>query len=130
MKTLVSILIIMFSPLVLANPLLGSWEFVSGEYATEGGVVSAKAPQVTSIKLITKTHHSYITQAAGKFKYAGGGSYHLDGNKFVETYEYGNVDSLLGRTMAFTYKVEGNLWHHELYENGKFVEKEIWRKVK
>ncbi|MEJ6475487.1 hypothetical protein [Pseudoalteromonas piscicida] len=128
MKTRMLITFIFSAP-VFANPLIGTWEFVEGKYATANGVVSAQAPTVTSIKLITKTHHSYITQSNGEFKYAGGGSYQIDNNKFVETYEYGNIPSLLGRTMSFTYKVEGDLWHHELHENGKFVEKEIWKKV-
>ncbi|TMP28068.1 hypothetical protein CWB99_01160 [Pseudoalteromonas rubra] len=128
MKSL--ILTALLSGTAMANPLLGSWEFVEGQYATESGIVSAKAPELTSVKLITPTHHSYITQSQGKFKYAGGGTYVLKGNQFIETYEYGNVSTLLGREMAFTYKVEGELWHHELYENGKFVEREIWKKIK
>ena len=113
-----------------ANPLLGTWEFVEGSYATANGVVTAAAPEVTSTKLITAGHHSYITRSNGQFKYAGGGRYELKDGKFIETYEYGNVTSLLGRTMAFSYKIEGELWHHELYEDGEFVEKEIWKKVR
>lgn len=121
--------LLLLSPVTLANPLLGTWEFVEGKYATVDGIVSAQAPSLTSIKLITPTHHSYITQSEGQFKYAGGGSYKIEGDRFIETYEYGNVATLLGRTMTFSYKIDGNLWHHELYEDGKFVEKEVWRKV-
>lgn len=100
---------------VFANPLLGTWEFVQGKYAVEDGFVSAKAPEITSIKLVTATHFSYITEKNGQF---------------IETFEYGNIASLMGKTMAFDYKVEGNLWHHSLTDNGQLVEAEVWRKIK
>ena len=31
--------------------------------------------------------------------------------------------------MAFDYKVEGDVWHHTLYENGKLIEAETWRRI-
>ncbi|EWH07345.1 MULTISPECIES: hypothetical protein [Pseudoalteromonas] len=113
-----------------ANPLVGSWQFVEGKYATKEGYVTAKAPELTSVKLITDTHFSYITQKNGNFHYAGGGKYVLQDQQFIETFSYGNVPSLQGKTMAFDYKVDGDLWHHTLYENGKLVEAEIWQRIK
>lgn len=112
-----------------ANPLLGSWEFVEGKYATETGFVTAKAPEITSIKLVTASHFNYITQKNGQFHYAGGGEYKLDNKQFIETFKYGNIPSLMGKTMAFDYKIQGQLWHHSLTENGKLVEAEVWRKI-
>jgi hypothetical protein len=114
----------------MANPLLGSWEFVEGKYAVDGGLVTAKAPELTSVKLITGTHFNYITQKNGEFHYAGGGKYVLTNQQFVETFSYGNIPSLLGKTMAFDYKIDGDLWHHSLTENGKLIEAEVWRKIK
>ncbi|WP_238937609.1 hypothetical protein [Pseudoalteromonas sp. S16_S37] len=112
-----------------ANPLLGTWQFVEGKYATENGYVTAKSPNMTSVKIISPTHFRYITQQNGQFLYAGGGPYKIDKTHFYETFAYGNVPSLLGKTMAFTYKIEGQLWHHTLHENGKLVETEIWEKI-
>ncbi|MEH6393856.1 hypothetical protein [Pseudoalteromonas sp.] len=129
MKTLILTSLLLASPLASANPLLGSWEFVEGKYAVDGGFVTAKAPELTSIKLITANHFNYITQKNGEFHYAGGGKYTLKNQQFVETFAYGNIPSLLGKTMAFDYKIEGNLWHHSLTENGKLVEAEVWRKI-
>lgn len=129
MKTILCITSLVFSLSVFANPLKGTWQYVSGEYATPDGIVKAEAPSVTSTKIISDSHFSYITLHAGKFSYAGGGTYKIEGEKFIETVEYGNLENYIGRTMAFTYKVEGNLWYHTLYENGKFVESEIWKKV-
>lgn len=115
---------------VFANPLLGTWEFVQGKYAVENGFVSAKAPEITSVKLVTASHFSYITETNGQFSYAGGGQYKLTDGQFIETFKYGNIASLMGKTMAFDYKVAGNLWHHSLTENGQLVEAEVWRKIK
>ncbi|KPH59694.1 hypothetical protein AMS58_17245 [Pseudoalteromonas porphyrae] len=129
MKSLLLASLLIASPIAVANPLLGSWEFVQGKYAVEDGFVSAKAPELTSVKLITATHFNYITQKNGKFHYAGGGQYTLKNEQFVETFAYGNIPSLLGKTMAFDYKIEGNLWHHSLTENGKLIEAEVWRKI-
>ncbi|KTF18527.1 hypothetical protein [Pseudoalteromonas sp. H105] len=129
MKCLV-VSLLAFSSFSMANPLLGSWEFVEGKYAVDGGFVTAKAPELTSVKLITGTHFNYITQKNGEFHYAGGGKYVLTNQQFVETFSYGNIPSLLGKTMAFDYKIDGNLWHHSLTENGKLIEAEVWRKIK
>ncbi|MCQ8876971.1 hypothetical protein NQT69_02835 [Pseudoalteromonas shioyasakiensis] len=129
MRALVLAGLLFASSHTLANPLLGSWEFVEGKYAVNDGYVTAKAPQLSSIKLITKTHFNYITQKGGEFHYAGGGSYVIKDQQFIETFSYGNIPSLLGKTMAFDYKIEGDLWHHSLTENGKLVEAEIWRKL-
>ncbi|QBJ63008.1 MULTISPECIES: hypothetical protein [unclassified Pseudoalteromonas] len=115
---------------VFANPLLGTWEFVQGKYAVENGFVTAKAPEITSVKLVTASHFSYITEKNGQFSYAGGGQYKLTDGQFIETFKYGNIASLMGKTMAFDYKVAGNLWHHSLTENGQLVEAEVWRKIK
>lgn len=115
---------------VFANPILGTWEFVQGKYAVENGFVTAKAPEITSVKLVTASHFSYITEKNGQFSYAGGGQYKLTDGQFIETFKYGNIASLMGKTMAFDYKVAGNLWHHSLTENGQLVEAEVWRKIK
>lgn len=129
MKSLLLASLLIASPIAVANPLLGSWEFVQGKYAVEDGFVSAKAPELTSVKLITAMHFNYITQKNGKFHYAGGGQYTFKNEQFVETFAYGNIPSLVGKTMAFDYKIEGNLWHHSLTENGKLIEAEVWRKI-
>lgn len=129
MKAIVLVGLIFTSTTLQANPLLGSWEFVKGKYATKDGYVTAKAPEITSIKLITESHFNYITQKNGAFHYAGGGEYKLQNKQFIETFSYGNIPSLLGKTMAFDYKITGQLWHHSLTENGKLVEAEVWRRI-
>ncbi|MAD89954.1 MAG: hypothetical protein CMK64_09645 [Pseudoalteromonas sp.] len=101
MKSIIFFILSTISLSVFANPLKGTWKYVSGEYATPNGNVKAEAPAVTSTKIISDTHFSYITLHSNKFAYAGGG----------------------------TYVIEGELWYHTLYENGKFVESEIWKKV-
>lgn len=127
--------LVTFSVLVLnlsiasANPLIGTWQFVKGQYATDNGLVEAQAPQLSSVKIVSDGHFNYITQRDGKFLYAGGGTYTLDKGWFIEHVKYGNVESILGKTMAFTYIVEGDLWHHTLHENGKLVEKEVWKRI-
>ncbi len=130
MKNTLLLSSLFISSMVSANPLLGSWQFVEGKYATNDGYVTAKAPEITSVKLITPSHFSYITQKQGNFHYAGGGKYVLQDQQFIETFSYGNVPSLLGKTMAFDYKIKGDLWHHTLYENGKLVEAEVWQRIK
>ncbi|CAH9058379.1 hypothetical protein PSECIP111854_02190 [Pseudoalteromonas sp. CIP111854] len=128
-KESILLVILLYCTQSEANPLLGTWQFVEGKYATQSGYVSAKAPSLSSVKVISPTHFSYITQKDGAFLYAGGGPYKLDDKYFYETFAYGNVPSLQGKTMAFNYKIEGQLWHHTLHENGKLVEAEIWERV-
>ncbi|GAA64857.1 hypothetical protein P20311_2660 [Pseudoalteromonas sp. BSi20311] len=116
--------------LSVCEPFIRHGEFVQGKYAVENGFVTAKAPEITSVKLVTASHFSYITEKNGQFSYAGGGQYKLTDGQFIETFKYGNIASLMGKTMAFDYKVAGNLWHHSLTENGQLVEAEVWRKIK
>ena len=129
MQSLILLVLFCISFAVSANPLKGTWEYVRGEYATPDGRVTAESPSVTSTNIISDTHFSYITLHSGKFAYAGGGTFLIKKNRFIETIKYGNLPEYIGRTMSFTYEIKGDLWYHTLYEDGKFVEKEVWKKV-
>ena len=107
MRFVIFISSVLFTCSAITNPLLGTWEFVQGKYAVEDGFVSAKAPEITSIKLVTATHFSYITEKNGQFSYAGGGQYQLTDGQFIETLKYGNIALLMGKTMALIIKLKG-----------------------
>ncbi len=112
-----------------SHPLEGSWQFVSGEYFTASGNFKAKAPEITSTKVIAGGHFNYVTLKNDQFHYAAGGRYQIIDTQFVEYIDYGNIPTLLGKRLAFDFELVGDEWHHRLYEQGKLVEYEIWRRL-
>ncbi|MEO2265739.1 hypothetical protein V1358_00140 [Pseudoalteromonas sp. YIC-656] len=111
-----------------SHPLEGSWQFVSGEYFTPQGDFKAQAPQISSTKVISAGHFNYVTRKNGAFHYAAGGRYEITDTQFIEYIDYGNIPSLLDKRLAFDFELIGDVWHHRLFEQGKLVEYEIWRR--
>ena len=130
MRFLCAIALLLVGLQAQSHPLEGSWQFVSGEYYTKHGDFSAKAPQISSTKVISDGHFNYVTRKEGSFHYAAGGRYDISEEHFIEYIDYGNIPSLLGKRLVFTYKLDGDLWHHRLYEQGKLIEYEIWKRLK
>ena len=67
MKNTLLLSSLFISSMVSANPLLGSWQFVEGKYATSDGYVTAKAPEITSVKLITPSHLAISPKSKATF---------------------------------------------------------------
>ena len=96
-------------PASLKEKLVGTWILVgkpgdAGEPTKAGGM----------LKFVTGKYWC-ITQAdpkTGKVIYHHGGTYTLNGDKYVETVEYANEStiSLLKQTLNFTVKIEGDTY--------------------
>ncbi|MCF2861853.1 hypothetical protein ABMY44_06740 [Pseudoalteromonas sp. Cnat2-41] len=129
LKYIVGITCVFVAHVTEAHPLEGSWQFVKGEYYSEGQVFYAEAPDVTSVKVLSGGHFNYITQKNGEFHYAAGGRYEITEDAFIEHVDYGNIPSLLGKELVFDYELKEQLWHHTLYQEGELVEYEVWQRV-
>ena len=113
-----------------AHPLVGTWKCVSAKYGGE----EVKRPEgYTQLKHVTPAQFMWaLYDGEGKVVAALGGSYTLKGNEYVETPEYGVGDvleQLKGKPQAFTWKVEGDKWHHTgKLSTGLSIE-EVWVRV-
>ncbi len=112
------------------NKLVGSWKQVSAKY---GGKDYKPAEGTTTIKHVTPTQFMWASyDKDGKVTRAAGGSYTMKGESYEETPEYGlsnDFDIIKGKAQTFTWKVEGNKWHHNgKLSNGLTIE-EVWERV-
>ena len=109
--------------------LVGTWKLISARY----GGREFKGEGVTTIKHVTPTQFMWATyDGDGKVTRAAGGGYTLNGETYEETPEYGisdDFDLIKGKTQTFTWKVDGNTWHHDgKLSNGLRIE-EVWERV-
>jgi hypothetical protein len=112
------------------NPLVGTWRVVSAKY--DGKDVN-RAAGYTHLKHVTPAQFMWaIYDGEGKVEAALGGRYTLKGNEYVEVPEYGMggvLDQLKGKPQAFTWKVEGNKWHHTGKLSSGLTIEEVWERV-
>ena len=85
------------------NPLVGTWEI--------------KTDSTRGIKIITPTHWMvYWDTLAGdssKFQIAGGGTYTLTGDKYIEKITIGSWEDYGKEKTDFTYKVDGDTFYQK-----------------
>ena len=106
------------------SPLDGAWECVSPPPV-------ARAER--AVKILADGHFSFGCEASnGRMAYAGGGTYTLDGNTYIESITYHWVPELVGETIVFDCTLEDGLWYHRarVGEAGgpSFID-EIWRRI-
>jgi hypothetical protein len=112
------------------NKLVGTWKRVSAKYdGTEANLPAG----YTALKHVTPTQFMWaVYDGDGKVEAALGGSYTLKGDDYVETPEYGVGDilgQLKGKPQAFTWKVDGNKWHHMGKLSSGLTIEEVWERV-
>jgi beta-lactamase regulating signal transducer with metallopeptidase domain len=107
--------------------LVGTWLLVG-----ENGAVSNPSGRLSRLKFITETHWT-ITQADKKTRvviFHGGGTYTLDGNRYVEKVEFANeINSEgLGKKAIFEIKLDGDILHLHGIEGTPW--QEDWKRIK
>ena len=128
------------------SKLQGTWMLISEKHGETGEMMMLQNGH-TKKKLITGQHFSWVEyDKDGKLIALGGGTYHLTGSTYTENieYSYPSGSSLLGASIPFECKIDGDNWLHSGYlqereingETGEYVvtntEKlsEVWKRVK
>lgn len=112
------------------NKLVGTWRLASAKY----GGKEYKFPEGnTTLKHITPTQFMWASyDKDGKVTRAAGGNYTLKGEAYEETPEYGissDFDLIKGKAQSFTWKVDGNTWHHTGKLSSGLTIEEVWERV-
>ena len=131
-KKILIVLTLLFSLSVNANEKLftGTWALVSGEYVDhEGNLVSYEGLNLSSIKVISNSHFSFVTMAGDKFWSSGAGTYIYTDSEYIESPLHTSFNSPKGKKYVFKYKKDGNKWFSSRWENEKRVEYEVWKKI-
>ena len=95
-------------------PVEGAWKLVE----TKNGDAQeySKLPEgFEQTKFVTGGRFIWIVVQNGEIASAAGGKYTVDKDKYTESLEYSHGEgqkSLVGKSFDFTWKVEGNSWHH------------------
>jgi len=112
------------------NKLVGTWKVISARY---GGKDVNRPVGYTNLKHVTPAQFMWaIYDGEGKVEAALGGSYTLKGDDYVEMPEYGLgsvLDQLKGKPQPFTWKVDGNEWHHTGKLSSGLTIEEVWERV-
>ena len=102
-----------------APPIQGVWKMVHQEWSN-ADTLSVTPPswfRSPQIKIVTKSHFAFGCQTSKGKLNAGGGTYTLKGNEYVEKIVYHTDTTALGKSVAFmiTFK------HDTLYQEGNFL---------
>lgn len=112
--------------------IVGAWEMVETESPADSAAVGTPNPFV-SVKILTDTHFAFGRMTALGEVWAGGGLYSYDGRgQYSEFITYHSVAALVGKTIDFSCRLDGDLWYHEaVYTlDGEQQEiHEVWRRI-
>lgn len=131
-KFLLTLSLIIISPWMMAcESLEGAWQLAYAVYKDQSGkvVYEIKGDSDKSLKILSKQHFSFITQAKdGKFAAAGAGTWSVKGNTYTEVVSYASLDRLMGKTYVFQCQLKEGTWIHSGNEDGIHIE-EHWRRA-
>jgi hypothetical protein len=112
------------------NLLAGTWKLISGEYIdNKGNLQNYKELNLSSLKVITETHFSFVTMSGDKFWSSGAGTFKYTKNEYIESPIYTSFNSPKGKKYIFKYKIDDDKLFSSRWENDKRVEFETWQRV-
>ncbi len=112
------------------TPLDGAWQLESGEYiGADGARIDYTSAGINGTKVLGEGHFAFTTTKAGTFWAGGAGIYSADGRHYAETPQMASYPTVDGGTYRFTYTLEGDRWTLERHEDGRRVEREVWRRA-
>ncbi len=126
------ILLFLFSFSLHANENVfsGTWQLISGEYIDQkGNLVSYEKLNLRSLKVISKTHFSFVTMSGDKFWSSGSGTFKYTNDEYIESPLYTSFNSPKGKQYVFKYKLDGKTWFSSRWDNEQRVEYEVWKRV-
>ena len=115
-----------------SGKLVGAWEMEFPSSAPTERLGAEKIAGGKPVKILTDTHFAFGSTGAGGMMYAGGGTYTLDGDTYTEVIEYHFNPMLIGQTVSFTCRLQGERWYHSgIFEidGERFNIEEIWRRI-
>ena len=92
--------------MVAKNPIEGGWYTIHGEYS--GNIRTDAA--AFQFKLFGKDQFSYLWKGEdGKWASGASGSYRIEGNKYIETFEFTSGGGpVAGATAEWDYRISGD----------------------
>ncbi|WNJ18167.1 hypothetical protein [Pontibacter sp. G13] len=106
------------------SPIVGTWQLVYGEIREGDSVQIKDLSETTFLKIINPTHFAFFNQHEGSSTgfYGGGGTWKLEGDRYVERLNLIEPVSIRGHEFPFTVEFRGDTLvqygHEEVPEAG------------
>jgi hypothetical protein len=112
------------------NKFSGTWKLMSGEYLNhENKLVQYKDLELSSIKVISATHFSFVSMSGNKFWSSGVGLYRFTESNYIESPIYTSYGVSTGKEYTFLYTIDEGIWTNTRWKNEIRVEYEVWQKI-
>lgn len=117
------------APAPHAATAVGTWKLITAK--ANGKAVDVPAG-TTVLKHVTPTDFVFVYYTPqGLITVAGGGRYTYDGKRYTESVEYGVGEGMapyIGKTEAFTLRIEGGRWYQSGTESDGTAVEEVWER--
>ncbi len=92
------------------SELIGTWKMIYGEIRENDSLEIKDLTTADFVKIINKNHFAFFNQDHSDINgfYAGGGTYTLKGNTYIETLNYTSVEVIRGHSFPFTIEIKGD----------------------
>jgi hypothetical protein len=115
---------------IKADDLTGTWELAGGEFLNaEGEIKDYQKEKFIGIKVINADHFSFVSKRDGQFWAAASGPYVATDTLYTETPSIASFGEVGKDSYEFSYRLEGDNWYTERFENDERVEYEHWRRI-
>jgi hypothetical protein len=114
------------------NPYVGAWEITYSKYVYPDSTDENTHFDNPSVKILTKKHFSFGSQAGENRIIGGGGEYVFGDATYTENVKYHAYSDLVGRTVTFKSTFKDDLWtiSGTLTTDSLKVElTEIWKRI-
>lgn len=117
-----------------SGTLVGTWQMVSQRQVYADTTIDRGQFLGPSYKILNATHFAFGRQTVINGEpqedvFAGGGRYTLQGDTlYTEIIEYHSNQGLVGSSLKFKCRVEGDLWYHTGIIGSLRLE-EVWQRV-
>ncbi|MQP74439.1 hypothetical protein CQ393_00835 [Stenotrophomonas sp. MYb238] len=110
--------------------LQGAWQLQSGEFVDgDGALVDYASRGLAGTKVLADGRFAFTTTSNGAFWAGGSGTYEGDGARYVERPLMASYPLESGGSYEFRYTLEGEVWTLERWDDGRRVEREVWKRV-
>jgi hypothetical protein len=92
------------------NPYEGAWEITYSKAVYPDTTYETNQFANPTIKLLTKKHYAFGRQEGENKITGGGGEYTYEGDSFTSYPKYHTGSGMVGNTIVFKSKIEGDLW--------------------
>ena len=114
------------------NPYQGAWEVTYSKAVYPDTTIETTQFANPTVKILTKKHFAFGSQAGENKTWGGGGEYTFEGDTYTEHVKYHGNSFVVGKSVEFKSKIEGEMWTiSTVWKNDTLdVEStEIWKRI-